>query len=55
MRVARGLPTFRLDRIEVFRVTDQRFRPEPGRTLHDFLKRTNTWTRSALGSGQAND
>jgi predicted DNA-binding transcriptional regulator YafY len=47
--------TFRLDRIEGFRVTDERFRPEPGKTLHDFLKRTNTWTRSALGSGQAND
>jgi predicted DNA-binding transcriptional regulator YafY len=40
--------TFRLDRMQEFRVTDARFRPEPGRTLNDFLKRSQTWTRSAL-------
>ncbi len=37
--------TFRLDRIEDFRVEAERFRPEPGKTLHDFLKRDQTWTR----------
>ncbi|ESR22417.1 helix-turn-helix transcriptional regulator [Lutibaculum baratangense] len=30
--------TFRLDRIIDLVVLDQRFRPEPGKTLHDFLK-----------------
>ena len=25
--------------------------PDPGRTLHDFLKRSQTWTRSSLGAG----
>jgi predicted DNA-binding transcriptional regulator YafY len=40
--------TFRLDRMEGFEVTGERFRPEPGKTLHDFLKRDDTWTRSAL-------
>ncbi|ODN70473.1 helix-turn-helix transcriptional regulator [Methylobrevis pamukkalensis] len=39
--------TFRLDRMRDFSVTEERFRPERGKTLHDFLKRTNTWTRSA--------
>jgi predicted DNA-binding transcriptional regulator YafY len=39
--------TFRLDRIEGFRVLDEHFRAEPGKTLHDFLKRSDTWTRSA--------
>ena len=47
--------TFRLDRIEGFAVTGERFRAEAGRTLHDFLRRDNTWTRSALGSGPGND
>ena len=42
--------TFRLDRIEAFAVTPDRFRLEPGKTLHDFLKRTQTWTRSALNA-----
>lgn len=42
--------TFRLDRIEGFAVTAERFRPERGKTLHDFLKRPQTWTRSALGA-----
>ena len=37
--------TFRLDRIEGFAVHADRFRAEPGRTLHDFLKRDQTWTR----------
>jgi predicted DNA-binding transcriptional regulator YafY len=40
--------TFRLDRMEGFEVTGERFRPEQGKTLHDFLKRDDTWTRSAL-------
>jgi predicted DNA-binding transcriptional regulator YafY len=42
--------TFRLDRIEDFSVTEARFRQEPGKSLHDFLKRTHTWTRSALNA-----
>jgi len=37
---------FRLDRVDAFRVTAERFRQEPGKTLHDFLKRDQTWTRS---------
>jgi predicted DNA-binding transcriptional regulator YafY len=40
--------TFRLDRIVGFGVTEEHFRPETGKTLHDFLKRNDTWTRSAL-------
>jgi predicted DNA-binding transcriptional regulator YafY len=47
--------TFRLDRVDGFAVTGDRFRAEPGRTLHDFLRRDNTWTRSALGDGRRND
>lgn len=43
--------TFRLDRMEKFAVTAERFRNERGKTLHDFLRRPQTWTRSALGSG----
>jgi predicted DNA-binding transcriptional regulator YafY len=43
--------TFRLDRMRDFMVLAERFRPEPGRTLHDFLKRSRTWTRSALDPG----
>jgi predicted DNA-binding transcriptional regulator YafY len=42
--------TFRLDRMQGFSVTPERFRQEPGRSLHDFLKRTHTWTRSALNA-----
>jgi predicted DNA-binding transcriptional regulator YafY len=37
--------TFRLDRIERFEVRGDRFRLEAGKTLHDFLKRDQTWTR----------
>ena len=37
--------TFRLDRIDGFEVQADRFRLEPGKTLHDFLKRDQTWTR----------
>ena len=37
--------TFRLDRIDGFAVQADRFRLEPGKTLHDFLKRDQTWTR----------
>lgn len=40
--------TFRLDRIEDFEVTEERFRPERGKTLNDFLRRPATWTRNAL-------
>jgi predicted DNA-binding transcriptional regulator YafY len=43
--------TFRLDRIERFAVTGERFRPERGKTLNDFLKRPGTWTRSSLSPG----
>ncbi len=39
--------TFRLDRIDGFEVWADRFRQEPGKTLHDFLKRDQTWTRGA--------
>jgi predicted DNA-binding transcriptional regulator YafY len=39
--------TFRLDRIEGFNLEPDLFRMEPGKTLHDFLKRPQTWTRSA--------
>jgi predicted DNA-binding transcriptional regulator YafY len=37
--------SFRLDRIDDFAVQEDRFRDEPGKTLHDFLKRAHTWTR----------
>ena len=37
--------TFRLDRIENFEVRTDRFPSEPRKTLHDFLKRDQTWTR----------
>lgn len=37
--------TFRLDRISGFTPTQEHFRDEPGRTLHDFLKRDRTWSR----------
>jgi len=40
--------TFRLDRIADFSLTTERFKEERGKTLHDFLKRPKTWTRSAL-------
>jgi predicted DNA-binding transcriptional regulator YafY len=40
--------TFRLDRIERLDVRSERFRAESGKTLHDFLKRPETWTRSSL-------
>jgi len=42
--------TFRLDRIERFEVTNERFRHERGKTLHDFLKRPETWSRSSLNA-----
>jgi hypothetical protein len=29
-------------------VQPDRFRAEPGKTLHDFLKRDQTWTRGRL-------
>ncbi|MGI9462985.1 MAG: helix-turn-helix transcriptional regulator [Aestuariivirgaceae bacterium] len=37
--------TFRLDRINGFAVLEDRFADEPGKTLHDFLKRERTWMR----------
>lgn len=43
--------TFRLDRIRDFAITGDHFRNERGKTLHDFLKRPQTWTRSSLPSG----
>ena len=43
--------TFRLDRIDNFEVATERFRNERGKTLHDFLKRPQTWTRGALIAG----
>ena len=43
--------TFRLDRIGDFTVTEERFKPERGKTLHDFLKRPQTWTRGPLTAG----
>ena len=47
--------TFRVDRIEDFSVTGDRFRQERGKTLHDFLKRPQTWTRGALGTYRESD
>ena len=38
--------TFRLDRIDGFAVPGDKFRLEAGKTLHDFLKREQAWTRS---------
>ncbi len=42
--------TFRLDRIEDLAISETRFKAERGKTLHDFLKRPQTWTRGALSS-----
>ena len=42
--------TFRLDRIQDFAVLEERFKAERGKTLHDFLKRPQTWSRSALSA-----
>ena len=42
--------TFRLDRIQDFTVTSEHFKLERGKALHDFLKRPQTWSRSALGA-----
>jgi len=41
---------FRLDRIIRFEVTHDAFRPEPGRTLREFLARDETWYRGKRGS-----
>lgn len=44
--------TFRVDRIEELQELEERFRNENGKTLHDFLKRPQTWSRGALtGTG----
>ena len=42
--------SFRLDRIQAFRVEPDRFRAEPGKTLNDFLKRVPGWTHEAAGT-----
>jgi len=47
--------TFRLDRIADFSVTGERFKPERGKTLHDFLKRPQTWTRGPLTAAAQGD
>jgi predicted DNA-binding transcriptional regulator YafY len=48
--------TFRLDRIGGFEVLTERFRAEPGKSLHDFLKRPQTWTRrSSTTATEDND
>ncbi len=39
--------TFRLDRIGQFEVAEDRFKPEPGKTLRDFLARDDTWIRGS--------
>jgi predicted DNA-binding transcriptional regulator YafY len=47
--------TFRLDRIRDFEVTHDHFRLERGKTLHDFLKRPQTWSRSALSAAESGE
>ncbi len=42
--------TFRLDRIADFEILAEGFKSERGKSLHDFLKRPETWTRSALSA-----
>lgn len=42
--------TFRLDRIEDLSVSADRFSNEPGKTLHDFLRRKQPWIRSSLAT-----
>lgn len=42
--------SFRLDRIDDFRVEPDRFRAEPGKTLNDFLDRVPGWTREAVAT-----
>lgn len=42
--------TFRLDRMTDFSVTSARFHAERGKTLQDFLKRPQTWSRNALSA-----
>ena len=37
-----------MDELEArYGITIERFKPEPGKTLHDFLKRDQTWTRKS--------
>lgn len=40
--------TFRLDRMTRFDLRSEAFRPEPGKTLEDFLQRPHTWTAGLL-------
>lgn len=40
--------TFRVDRIDNFEAIEERFVAERGKTLQDFLKRPETWSRSSL-------
>ncbi len=42
---------FRLDRIKDFTVLDDTFTDEPGKTLHEFLKRDRTWQRGPAHEG----
>lgn len=44
--------TFRVDRIDGFEEVSERFRAERGKTLQDFLKRPETWSRSSLTASQ---
>jgi predicted DNA-binding transcriptional regulator YafY len=45
--------TFRLDRIDGFAVPGDKFRLEAGKTLHDFLKREQAWTRGRANTPSA--
>jgi predicted DNA-binding transcriptional regulator YafY len=47
--------TFRLDRMADFAVPGERFRLEPGKTLHDFLKRDQAWTKRAGVNGKGGE
>ena len=47
--------TFRLDRMRDFSLTGDRFKQERGKTLHDFLKRPQTWRRGALSAAGRED
>ena len=44
--------TFRLDRMRDFSLREERFKPEAGKTLNDFLKRPDTWTAGILAQQQ---
>ncbi len=44
--------TFRVDRMDDFEEIEERFAAERGKTLQDFLKRPETWSRSSLTASQ---